>query len=113
MLYRSDKPDDSELQVLANAGHLSEITDALALMCELPHRFVARAMSHGRSDTLLVLAKAVGLSWPTVRAILSLRAQGRGTAASEIAQCLASFERLRPAAATEIVQFYRRREQIK
>jgi uncharacterized protein (DUF2336 family) len=113
MLHRSGKSDDSKLRVLANAGHFAEITEALALMCELPRPFVERAMNQERSDTLLVLAKAAELSWSTVRTILSLRARKRGVSAREIAQCLASFERLKPAAAKEIVQFYRRREQTK
>jgi uncharacterized protein (DUF2336 family) len=113
VLHRSGNPDDSKLRVLANTGQFGEITDALALMCELPRHFVERAMNQGRSDTLLVLAKAVQLSWTTVRAILSLRTRRQGLSAGEIAQCLASFERLKPAAAKEIVQFYRRREQIK
>jgi uncharacterized protein (DUF2336 family) len=113
LVPRSDKPGDSELRVLANAGQFPEITDALALMCQLPRPFVERAMIQERSDTLLVLAKAAELSWSTVRTILSLRARKRGVSAGEIAQCLASFERLQPAAAKEIVQFYRRREQSK
>ena len=63
-----------------------------------------------RSETILVLARAVGLSWYAVKAILLLRAGKRIIAADEIAQCLARFERLKPATAKEILRFYQKRD---
>ncbi len=67
-------------------------------------------MMQERSETVLVLARAIGLSWSTVKAILLLRAGKRIIAADEIAQCLASFERLKPATAKEIARFYQKRD---
>jgi uncharacterized protein (DUF2336 family) len=110
-LHRSDELDDSRLRAFAKDGRLEETTVALALMCKMSLQFVERAMMQERSETVLVLAKAIGLSWSTVKAILVLRAGTRIVAADEVAQCLASFERLKPATAKEIVRFYQRREQ--
>jgi uncharacterized protein (DUF2336 family) len=110
-LYQSGQLDDDRLRALAEAGRAGEATAALALMCELPVHFIAREMAQGRSETLLVLARAIGLSWPTVKAILLLRAAKRALAAGEIAQCLASFERLKRTTAQEIIGFYQAREQ--
>jgi hypothetical protein len=73
-------------------------------------QFVERAMMQERSETVLVLARAIGLSWSTVKAILLLRAGKRIIAMDEIAQCLASFERLKTATAREIVRFYQKRD---
>jgi len=110
-LHRAGQLDDSKLAEIVKVGRFEETTAALALMCELPLRFVERAMVQERAETVLILAKAIGLSWSTVKAILSVRAGKRSTPAGEIAQCLASFERLLPETAQEIVRFYRMREQ--
>lgn len=75
-------------------------------MCRLPVSFVERALAEERSETLLVLARAIGLSWPTVKAILLLPARKRPMLAGEIAQCLANFERLSRATSKEILGFY-------
>jgi hypothetical protein len=81
-------------------------------MCNLPLQFVERAMCQQRSETVLIIAKVIGLSWSTVKAILLLRASKRVVPTDELAQCLAQFERLKPATANEIVRFYRMRERV-
>jgi len=106
--WRADE-FDKELAALAKAGDLTETTAALAAMCRLPVPFVEQAMTEARSETILILTKAVGLSWPTVKMILSVRAQRRYISREQISQCLASFERLKPETAQEIVKFYRMR----
>ena len=100
---------DKELNALAKAGGLAETTEALAAMCRLPGPFVEQAMTEARSETILILTKAIGLSWPTVKTILSLRAQKRCISPEQIGQCLASFERLKLETAQEILKFYRMR----
>jgi uncharacterized protein (DUF2336 family) len=109
-LFRSGQLNDDKLRAIAKIGRIEEIAAALALLSELPLKFVERAMAHERAETVLIIAKAIGLSWSTVDALLSVRERGRSSPVSEIAQCLASFERLKPATAREIVRFYRMRE---
>ena len=109
-LHRSGQLDDDRLRAFAENGRLDEVTAALALMCRLPIPFVAREMAQERSETMLVLARAAKLSWSTVKAILLLRAGNRAVPAGEIAQCLASFERLNYRTTLEIVGFYQARE---
>ncbi len=111
-LHQSGELDDSRLRAFATAGQIEETTVALAVMCDLPPQLVERGMMQERAETVLVLAKMIGLSWATVKTILLLRAGKRGIAAGELAQCLAQFERLKPATANEIVRFYRARQQI-
>jgi uncharacterized protein (DUF2336 family) len=112
-LYRLGQANDSKLRTMANSAKLLEIVEELALICELPRPFVDNALNQVRLETLLVLAKAAELSWSTVKAILSLRAKTRGLAGGEFPEQLTAFRRLKTSAAKEIVQFYRRREQIK
>lgn len=109
-LQRSGELNDARLGAFAKAGRFEETTVALSLMCDLPLPFVEQAMGQEHSETVLILARAVGLSWSTVKAVLLMRAGRRNIAAVETAKCLANYERLKPATAQEIVAFYRRRQ---
>jgi uncharacterized protein (DUF2336 family) len=106
---RSGQLGEAKIQSWASEGRREETVAALALMCRLPIAFVERAMVQERVETILILAKAVGLSWATVKAILLMRAGKHFMAGSEIAQSLASYERLKATSAGEILRFYRRR----
>jgi hypothetical protein len=75
--------------------------------------FVELAMKQERAEMVLIIAKAIGLSWSTVKAILCARLGGRPISGGEIAQCLASYERLKAGTAQEIVRFHRMRDQSK
>jgi hypothetical protein len=66
-------------------------------------------MASDRPENILIIARAVGLSWPTVKQILSLRADRRIMPERDIARCLASYEQLRSQTAQEILRFYRTR----
>ena len=110
-LFQSGSLDDDKLRTLATNGRFEETTVALALMCDLPLPFVERCMIQKHSETVLILAKMIGLSWSTVQAILLLRSGKHIVPASELAQSLAQFDRLKRATAIEIVRFYRMRNQ--
>jgi uncharacterized protein (DUF2336 family) len=112
-LHRTGQLDEIKLREFAREGRLAETTAALALMCRLPLPFLERTMERQRAETLLVLARAIGLSWPTVKALLHLRSGDRLLPANDTAQCLASFERLKPATAQEILRFYQRQDHAK
>jgi uncharacterized protein (DUF2336 family) len=105
-----DKLNDARLSKLAQNGTLTDVSAALANMCQLPFVFVENAMKQRRSETLLLIAKAHVLSWPTTKAILELRARNGLILHNEIDQCLAGYERIEPKTACEILHFYRVRE---
>jgi uncharacterized protein (DUF2336 family) len=108
-LQQSGRLDEAALAAFARNGGFVETSAALAAMCELPLAFVEQAMASDRSENILVLARAAGLSWSAVKEVLSLRAEKHIMPPNDIAACLASFERLRPQTAQEIVRFYRTR----
>lgn len=110
-LQRRGQLDDRKLGAIAKGGRFEEITTALAVKCELPLEFVQRAMKEEHAEMILIIAKAIALSWPTVKAILCARAQTGEISGREIAQCAASYERLKITAAQEIIRFHRLRDQ--
>jgi uncharacterized protein (DUF2336 family) len=109
-LDRRGRLEDKKLEALAKVGRCEEITTALAVLSSLPLDFVKQSMKQESADMILIIAKAIALPWTTVKSILCARAGGRPISAGEIAQCLASYERLEVTTAHEIVRFHRLRD---
>ena len=108
-LDAAGKLDEAALLDFAGSEMFAQTVLALAVICDLPVSLVERALVEDRSEQVLVLAKAVGLSWKTTKAILLLQARtGRSTA--DFDRLLETFLRLRPETARQALQFYRLRE---
>jgi uncharacterized protein (DUF2336 family) len=101
--------DESQVESFASVGKFEETTAALAALCDLPVESVERAMVQERPETILILAKAAGFTWPTVRQILKLRASDHGISHQELEQSLVTFTRLRRGTAQQVVDFQRKR----
>jgi uncharacterized protein (DUF2336 family) len=113
-LHRVGQLDDERLQNFAQAGRYAETVAALAVMSELSLSFVEQAMRQERAEMIVVITKALALSWQTAKAVLALRVRnGGGGSNQSIEELMASFERLKTATARELVRFYRQREQHK
>ena len=110
-LKQLGKLNEGILASFAQAGAFEQVVVVLAVMSNLPIQFVERAMTRDQSENLVVLAKAIGLSWSTVNDILLLRAKRGFLAQGEIVQRLARFNRLQTATAQEIVRLHRTRPQ--
>jgi uncharacterized protein (DUF2336 family) len=109
-LHDSGRLRDADIEGFAKSRNFEKTVVALALLCNLDLGAVERAMVHEQAETILVFAKAAGLSWASARAILLMRAGDAGLSAADLEQNLASFERLKPATAQELVRFYRLKE---
>jgi hypothetical protein len=83
---------------------------ALSLMGNLPVGLVERALSDGQQEQLLVIARAIGLSWMTVKSILTMQAGSGGVASNQMEGLFKSFSRLQVKTAQTALQFYRLRE---
>lgn len=110
-LYRAGDLDESALLGFAKAYRYSEAVAALSAMSGVPISVVDRLMSGDRHDPLLIIAKAIGLEWPTVRALVLLRlGPARMPAAADIENVRTNFTRLMPSTAERVVTFWRTRE---
>jgi len=101
--------DESVIEAFARAGKFEETTVALAILSDLPIEVVERGMVEDRSEIILVIAKAIGLSWLTAKAVLLLRPGKRGMSAQALEQCMAGFMRLKPRTAQQVIEFQRKR----
>jgi uncharacterized protein (DUF2336 family) len=103
-----------ELNVLAfaRARKFQETAIALSLIGDFSIGMVERAMAHDKCDQLLVLAKSIGLSFETVKAILMLQTgMGKGLG-PDLKEARESFGKLRAGTARTAVQYYRLRERV-
>ena len=104
-LHSAGQLDESAVAEFAADNKIEETTAALAALCDLPIEVADRAMAQLRPEAVLVMAKAVDMSWPTVKIILRLQAGGRGISPGELDQCLEAFSRLKPATAQQVIDF--------
>jgi uncharacterized protein (DUF2336 family) len=97
----------AKLDEFANAGRFEEVVAALAVLADTQPELVERMVNDRNAETLLVLAKAVDLSWDTTKTILALAAKRQRRSAGDLHKAMAAFYRLRPAIAQQIVDFHR------
>jgi hypothetical protein len=98
------------LAQFARADKFDETSIALSLICDLPIALVERAFVDKRSEQIIVIAKATGLSWETVKAILLLQAKTRNGLTPKLELSFETFTRLKMETAKKAIQFYRLRE---
>jgi uncharacterized protein (DUF2336 family) len=101
--------DVTALEGFARAGRLEEIVAGLALMTGLPPETVDASMRDEHAEMLLVVAKAIGLPWLTTKLVIALAAKRYGRAMGELDHLMASYERLKPPIARQILDFHRAR----
>jgi uncharacterized protein (DUF2336 family) len=97
------------LEAFAAAGMYHKTLVALAALGDLPVGVIERAMRDKCREMLLIIAKAIGLSWPATRAVLRLRPGDSRQAGDRAEHSLAVFERLNRPTALQILEFYRAR----
>jgi uncharacterized protein (DUF2336 family) len=108
-LNEAGKLGETALLDFAIAEKFAETVLALSVICDLPVSLVERALVEVRSEQVLILAKAVGLTWKTTKAILLLQARAERSTA-DLDGLFETFLRLKPETAGKAVQFYRLRE---
>jgi uncharacterized protein (DUF2336 family) len=109
-MHRTGRLCAADLEQFATARRFDETTVALSILCDLPLGAIERAMVQDRSELVLLLARAIGLSWTCTMAILRLRAGTDGLSAHEIDRDLATFTKLRSETAHRALLFLRLRE---
>lgn len=67
---------------------------------------IERNMRETNTQSLLVLVKAIGLSWETTRSIMTLAAKRYRRSLAGIDQAMSSFYRLRQSTAQQILDFH-------
>lgn len=95
----------AELHVaeFARNNRFSETNAAIAYLADIPFTMVEAMMVESRSEGIMVLAKVLKFSWPTLKAVIDLRNYFNGAAKTEEAFTRAGYESLRETTARQIL----------
>jgi len=108
-LHAAGRLDEAVVAKFANDGKFDETTIALSLICDLPISLIERAFIDQRSEQILIITKAMGMAWATVKAIIQLQAAMNGLPL-KLEQSFAAYTRLNADTAKKAIQFYRLRQ---
>jgi uncharacterized protein (DUF2336 family) len=109
-LNAAGRLNESQLLAFADEGSFDKVVAALSLMCDLPVGVVERAFVQNQSEQIVVLARALDISWATTIKLLLLHAGVNGSSRQQLDITFANFFRLQPATAQTALKFYRMRE---
>jgi uncharacterized protein (DUF2336 family) len=108
-LHSQHKLGETDIADFARFGKYEETIAALAILCAVPVEVVDRLMNGERSDPVLILARASGFGWQTVKAILNGRS-GAKPSPHGLDVARENFERLTVITAQRVVRFWQVRQ---
>jgi uncharacterized protein (DUF2336 family) len=109
-LERAGKLNEAMLAVFCSEKKIEETAVGLATLAKVPVEVVDRLMGGDRPDPVLILCRALALSWPTVKAIIKLRPDGKGSSNHGLDSAFANYERLSHSTAQRVVRFWKVRQ---
>ena len=110
--HRRGELGEALLLEYAQARKRNEAVVALSLLCTLPVDVVERAMLAPDKEALLILARALDLSWATVMALLFLGAAEYRIATKDLDAMKAEFARLDVATSKKVLEAYHSRKEF-
>ena len=106
-LYEDGRLDEFQVAAFAEAGKFDEANAAIAALANVPVSIAENMMVETRSEGVMILAKVSGMSWSTVKAIINMRDDLSSIEPTDLAACKATYERLRPSTAQQVLRFHR------
>lgn len=106
-LYEDGRLDEHQVTSFAEAGKFDETNASIAALASVPVSIAENMMVETRAEGVMILAKVAGMSWSTVKAIINMRDELSGAEPTDLATCKATYERLRPSTAQQVLRFHR------
>jgi uncharacterized protein (DUF2336 family) len=106
-LYEDGRLDEHQVAAFAEAGKFDEANAAVAALANVSVSIAEDMMVETRAEGVMILAKISTMSWSTVRAIIKMRDELSGKEPSDLEACKATYERLRPSTAQQVLRFHR------
>jgi uncharacterized protein (DUF2336 family) len=110
-LHNAGELTEAVLLGFAKTRQYEEAVAALAAMSGVRITTLDRLIAGDRHDPILVVSKAVGLEWATVRALILLRlGPNRVPSSTDIESARVNYARLMPSSAERVVSFWQTRQ---
>jgi uncharacterized protein (DUF2336 family) len=110
-LFDDGRLDEFQVAAFAENGKFDETNASIAAMANVPVTIAENMMVETHAEGVMILAKVAGLSWSTVKAIINLRDDVAGGQPTDLPNCKATYERLRPTTAQQVLRFHRMQQQ--
>ncbi len=105
-LHRAGNMNETALAAFASDGKYEETVVSLAALSKVPIGVADRLMDAERPDPVLILCKAAGMSWPTVKAVITVRPDGKAVSNQGFDSAFANYGRLSASTAQRVVRFW-------
>ena len=109
-LHRAGRMNEAALAAFAGEGKYEETVVALAALAKVPINVVDRLMAGDRPDPVLILCKAAGMGWPTVKTVIMVRPDGKPPSSQGVDAAFANYGRLSASTAQRVVRFWQVRQ---
>ena len=106
-LRETNRLSEIEVDEFARAGKFEETAVALAVLCNLPLEAVERAMVMDREEAILIVAKAIDLSWGATRSVLNLCAGKMRMGPDRLERCRSLYQNMKRDMALQVVKHQR------
>lgn len=112
MLGRQRKGEltEASLKGFADDQLFDETVCAMSLLCGVKIDMVERLFLGERPDPILILARSIGLAWPTLRAILKIRPGAAGTSEAGLEETKDIYAKLTANTALRVLRFWQVRD---
>jgi uncharacterized protein (DUF2336 family) len=109
-LHRAGGMNEAALAAFASGGKYDETVVSLAALSKVPINVADRLMASERPDPVLILCKAAGMSWPTVKSVITVRPDGKASTSQGVESAFANYGRLSASTAQRVVRFWQVRQ---
>jgi len=105
-LHRDGNLNEDQIFEFAHSLKFNETAVALSLLCVLPIDVVERALVNNNREVILILAKALELSWTTTMSLLFLAATNYRITARDLDEMKIGFLRLNAETSKQVLKVY-------
>jgi uncharacterized protein (DUF2336 family) len=109
-MHRAGTMNETALAAFATDGKYEETVVALAALSKVPISIADRLMASERPDPVLILCKAAGMAWPTVKSVIAVRPDGKAASNQGVDSAFANYGRLSASTAQRVVRFWQVRQ---
>jgi uncharacterized protein (DUF2336 family) len=103
---------EANVHAAANSQNFEQAVTALSVLACCPIEMAERAILNDNPGMVQIVAKAAGCSWPTVKALLLMRAAGRSMSKMDLDRLRENYERLEAQTAKRVLEIYDARRNI-
>jgi uncharacterized protein (DUF2336 family) len=111
--FNGEPLSEADILATAHAQEFERTVVALAKLGGIPVDLVERALLDKGADMVLIIARAAGCSWTTVKELLRMYAAERDLRADSLAQAAERYNKLTEETARNIINFYGRRMKLR